>query len=108
MAEIHLETINVFPGESSSGKLLESIQNFEDNGYSVFCITYNGHHYRPECQEFFVWIKEKERAKQGSQNPTTSLRSLITKYEAENVFPGSYLAGKIEGLKEALEIIEDS
>jgi len=39
-------------------------------------------------------------------DPAAKLRALIAKYEAENVFPGSHLAGKIEGMKEALAIVE--
>jgi len=41
-------------------------------------------------------------------DPADRLRALIATYEAENVFPGSHLAGKIEGLKEALAIVEET
>ena len=41
-------------------------------------------------------------------DPAACLRALIEKYEAENVFPGSHLAGKIEGMKDALAIVEET
>ena len=49
-----------------------------------------------------------ENSCKAQPDPAACLRALIEKYKAENVFPGSHLAGKVEGLKEAVAIVEET